>query len=600
MDSPIYEDLTPILKRARLVFIVVAILFGAVLSFYWKIQILDYGKYWAASESNRTREIAIPAPRAILTDRGGAVVLANNIGAFKVSLIRENTRNLEESLARISPLLGLEVAVLRQRVDKYKTLPLFRPIVVKDDLSLTEVSRIEARRMDFPELVIETEPKRSYPFLKLAAHALGYLQELTPEDLRSAFKDRRVGDMAGKTGIEGAYEARLAGVDGKLVEVVDSLGRKREELERIEPRQSAKLPLTIDFDLQAKAEELLDGKEGAIVALDARTGGVLAMASFPTYDPNKFINRFTPEEWITLVQNPDTPLVNRALQGQYSPGSIFKPIMGIGALDLGLITDQTTFFCGGTAVFDGREWHCWYEPGHGSLNLPEAIRQSCNIFFYNVGMRMKIDDIARYAGEFGLGRKTGVDIAGEKPGLVPSTEWKRKTQGAVWYPGETVSVAIGQGPLQVTPIQIAAMTAQIANRGTRLQPHLLLDDDAKAGAAATRASVPPETIEKVIEGMWRSANREGTGRGAKVEGFDVCSKTGSTQTIGRETSERLGIKKKTHSWFTGFAPRNNPQVVVTVLIEFGGMGGEAAAPVAGQLFKLYKDKHDRPSRAPGN
>ena len=230
MDSPIYEDLTPILKRARLVFIVVAILFGAVLSFYWKIQILDYGKYWAASESNRTREIAIPAPRAILTDRGGAVVLANNIGAFKVSLIRENTRNLEESLARISPLLGLEVAVLRQRVDKYKTLPLFRPIVVKDDLSLTEVSRIEARRMDFPELVIETEPKRSYPFLKLAAHALGYLQELTPEDLRSAFKDRRVGDMAGKTGIEGAYEARLAGVDGKLVEVVDSLGRKREEL----------------------------------------------------------------------------------------------------------------------------------------------------------------------------------------------------------------------------------------------------------------------------------------------------------------------------------------------------------------------------------
>lgn len=600
MVSPIYEDMTPNLKRARLVFIVVAILFGVVLFFYWKIQILDYGKFWMASESNRTREIVIPAPRAILTDRGGSVILANNVAAFKVSLIRENTRNLEESLARISPLLGLDVAVLRQRIDKYMTLPLFRPIVVKDNLSLTDVSQIEGRRMDFPELVIETEPKRAYPFLSFAAHALGYLQELTPEDLRTAFKDRKIGDMAGKTGVEGAYESRLAGVDGKLVEVVDSLGRKRDELERVEPRQRAKLALTLDFDLQAMAEELLAGKEGAIVALDARTGGILALASFPTYDPNKFITRFTPEEWIELARNPDTPLVNRALQGQYSPGSIFKLAMAIGALDLGLITEQTTFFCAGAALFYGRPFHCWFEPGHGSLNLPEAIRQSCNVYFYNLGMRMKIDDIARYADELGLGKKTGVDIAGEKTGLVPSTEWKRKTQGEPWYPGETISVAIGQGPLQVTPLQIAAMTAQIANRGTRFQPHLVLEDDAKAGVSATRTSIPSAIFEKVIEGMWRSANMEGTGRGAKVEKFDVCAKTGSTQTIGRETSERLAIKKKTHSWFTGFAPRNNPEIVVTILIEFGGGGGAAAAPIAGRLFKLYKDKHDRPSPSSGN
>jgi penicillin-binding protein 2 len=348
------------------------------------------------------------------------------------------------------------------------------------------------------------------------------------------------------------------------------------------------------------AEELLAGKEGAIVALDARTGGVLALASFPTYDPNKFITRFTPEEWIELARNPDTPLVNRALQGQYSPGSIFKPAMAIGALDLGLITEQTTFFCAGAVLFYGRPFHCWFEPGHGSLNLPEAIRQSCNVYFYNLGMRMKIDDIARYADELGLGKKTGVDIAGEKTGLVPSTEWKRKTQGEPWYPGETISVAIGQGPLQVTPLQIAAMTAQIANRGTRFQPHLVLEDDAKAGVSATRTSIPSAIFEKVIEGMWRSANMEGTGRGAKVEKFDVCAKTGSTQTIGRETSERLGIKKKTHSWFTGFAPRNNPEIVVTILIEFGGGGGAAAAPIAGRLFKLYKDKHDRPSPSSGN
>jgi penicillin-binding protein 2 len=325
---------------------------------------------------------------------------------------------------------------------------------------------------------------------------------------------------------------------------------------------------------------------------------VLVMASSPTYDPNKFINRFTPEEWLELVKNPDTPLINRAIQGQYSPGSIFKPCMALAALDLGIITDRTTFFCAGEALFYDRIFHCL--SAHGSLNLPEAIRQSCNIYFYNLGMRMKIDDIARYAEGLGLGSKTGLDIAGEKAGLVPSTDWKRQTQGAAWWGGETISVAIGQGPLQVTPIQVAAMIGCIANRGTRLKPHLLAEDDAKVPGTAGRSAVPAETFEKVIEGMWRSSNMEGTGRGAKVEGFDVCGKTGSTQVIGRETSERLGIKKKTHSWFAGFAPRNEPKVVIAILVEAGGMGGESAAPVAGQLLKLFKEKYDRSGSAPRN
>ena len=600
MDSRIYEDLSPIAKRARIIFILAAAIFGVVLFFYWKLQILDHKTFWAQAESNRTRDIAIPAPRAVLTARSGAVILADSAASFKVSLIRESIRNLDESIRQTAPLLELEPGVLRQRIDKFRTQPAFRPIVVKDNLTLEEVSRIEARRMDFPELVIEAEPKRSYPFRTFGAHVLGTMQELTPEDLRSAFKDRKAGDMAGKSGVEEAYDARLAGVDGKLVEVVDSLGRKREELERVEPQQRPKLALTLDYDLQAKAEELLAGKEGAVVVLDARTGGVLTLASFPTYDPNKFINRFTPEEWLELVKNPDTPLVNRATQGQYSPGSIFKPAMALGALDLGVITDQTTFFCAGAATFYDRVYHCWFEPGHGALTLPEAIRQSCNIYFYNLGMRMKIDDIARYAEDLGLGRKTGLDIAGEKTGLVPSTDWKRRTQGAVWYPGETISVAIGQGPLQVTPLQVAAMMGCIANRGARIRPHLLMEDDAKASGTAGRSAIPAAVFEKVIEGMWRSANMEGTGRGAKVEKFDVCGKTGSTQIIGRETSERLGIKRKTHSWFAGFAPRNDPKVAIAVLVEMGGMGGETAAPLAGQLLKICKDKYDRPGSAQGN
>ena len=596
-DSPVYEDVSHLLKRSRVVFLIIEVFFLFVACYYWKIQILDYKKYWNRSEANRTREVVVPAPRAVLTDRSGSVVLVNNIVSFKASIIRENCKNFEESCRKISLVLGLEEDVLKQRIEKYRSLPLFKPIVVKDNLSLEDVALIEGRKMDLPELVIETEPKRFYPFANLAAHVLGYMQELTTDDLRTTFKDRRLGEMVGKTGIGSAYESRLAGVDGKIVEVVDSLGRKRDEIDRVEPRLSPKLTLALDYELQAKAEELLAGKEGAIVVLEAKTGGVMALASYPTYDPNKFINRFTPEEWMALANNPDTPLVNRALQGQYSPGSIFKLVMAAAGLDTGTITDQTTFFCGGVIEIYGRPFHCWFEPGHGSLNLYEAIRQSCNIYFYNLGRRMNIDAIAGYAEQFGLGQRTGIDISGEKEGLVPSTDWKQRTQKTAWYPGETISVGIGQGPLQVTPIQVATMTALIANRGRKVRPHTLLD-----GSSPTESvKIPAAIFEQLIEGMWRSANAGGTGQGAKVENFDVCSKTGTAQRIGRETAERLGLKPKTHSWFTGFAPRNDPEVIVTVLVEFGGMGGATAAPMAGQLFQLYKAKyHDRQSPAPRN
>jgi penicillin-binding protein 2 len=403
-------------------------------------------------------------------------------------------------------------------------------------------------------------------------------------------------------GIEDGYNERIAGRDGKLVEIVDSLGRKQSDLERSEPRPGPKLALTIDFELQTKAEELLAGREGAIVVLDPVTGEVLALASYPTFDPNKFINRFTPEEWLALVQNPDNPLLNRALQGLYSPGSLFKPVMGLAALGTGAVGAETTYFCGGSVEIYNAVRHCWNEAGHGSLTLRDALRYSCNIYFYQLGRKIPIDTIARYAGFMGLGRKTGVDIPGEKEGLVPSTEWKKTARKEDWYPGETISVAIGQGPLQTTPLQIAAMTARLANRGKGIRPHLLMGE---SGALSDEpdSGIPSWAFEQIVEGMWRSVNEGGTGAPARVEGFQVCGKTGSTQTISRETAERIadGIKvKKTHSWFSGFAPRSNPRVVVTVLVEYGGGGGATAGPIAGQLFALYKQKNDRPRTTSGN
>jgi penicillin-binding protein 2 len=602
-NSQIYQDFSPIQNRVQIVTILIEVLFLVLALYYWKVQILDYKKYWKMSEANRTREVIIPAPRGVLTDRGGAVILADNKGAFNASLIRENCKNPKESYPRISRLLGLTEDELEKRIEKYAGQPLFKPIVVKDNLILDEVSRIEARKVDLPELVVETEPRRFYPFKSLGAHVIGYMQEPSPEELRTVYKDRRLGDLVGKTGIEAIYDSRLVGVDGKAVEVVDSLGRRMDELSRVEPNPAPKLRLTLDYDLQAKAEELLTGREGTIIVLEAKTGDVLALASYPTFDPNKFINRFTPEEWLGLLKSPDTPLVNRAIQGLYSPGSIFKIVMASGGLASGVITDQTTFFCGGRAEFYGHPFDCWLEGGHGALSLFNAIRYSCNVYFYNVARRMGIEEIAAFAQKLGLGAKTGIDLPGEKEGLVPTPEWKKKTRNAAWYPGETISVGIGQGPLQVTPLQISVVTALVANRGIRVRPHLLFGDASSNGQQEERVSIESGVFDKVIEGMWRSVNEQGTGQAARVDNFNVCGKTGSSQTVSSEKAEKMASQmkqKKTHAWFTGFAPRDNPQVVVTVLVEFGGMGGATAAPLAQRIFALYQDKYDRQKTASGN
>lgn len=599
LGERIYEDLSLQQRRARSVRIALAAVFGLLVLFYWKVQVLDHIKHRDRAEANRTREVAVPAPRGVITDRGRSLILADNRASFKASLIRENTEDLEASIAEAARLLALDPAVIRERLGKYAGEPLFRPIVVKDGLSLEEVSQIEARRADWPELIIETEPKRTYPFGEFAAHALGYLQLLTPEELRTAFKDRRPGDMVGKTGVEASYENDLIGRDGQIVEIVDSHGRKQDELLNIGPTAGPALPLALDYDIQAKAEELLRGKEGAVVVLSPRTGEVLALASFPTFDPNKFINRFTPEEWTGLVGSAERPLLNRAVQGLYSPGSTFKMVMAEAGLGSGAIVPSTRFVCNGELEVYGNSFSCMGV--HGALTLPDAIRYSCNIYFYNLGRSLGIETIADHAQRMGLGRRTGVDIPGEKEGLVPTPEWKRQTRKTAWYPGETISVAIGQGPLQVTPLQMAAVTALVANRGRAIQPRLVLGPE--PGTSSPAAGLTREALEPVAEGMWRSVNAQGTGQGARVEGFEVCGKTGSTQTISTERAEKLSLQarqRKTHSWFTGFAPYRDPQVVVTVLIEFGGLGGATAAPLARELFELYKAKYAGPNSPAGN
>ncbi|MBP1661739.1 MAG: Penicillin-binding protein 2, partial [Candidatus Aminicenantes bacterium] len=409
----IYEDLSLVLLRVRIAFVVVAVLFAVLLAYYWKVQVLEHQKYWRLSEANRLRERALPAPRGVITDRSGQIILADNTAGFKVSIVRENVKDLARTCRNVARLLEISEDDLRARIDKYRETPAFEPVVVKDSLTIEEVARIEARKSDFPELEVGIEPRRSYPFGSSTAHVLGYLQEISTEELRSEQgRGRRMGDMIGKTGIERQYEETLRGEDGRLLEVVDSFGRSRGVMTREEPKRGRSVRLTLDFDLQRMAEEVLEGKEGAVVVLDPRSGDVLALASYPNFDPARFINRFTPDEWMSLVGDPSFPLENRAIRGLYSPGSIFKIIMALAGLDAGYVNPETTVYCSGSKEIYGTVRSCWFKPGHGSMNLAEAIRNSCNIYFYALGQRMGIVPIAAYARALGLGRKTGIDIPG--------------------------------------------------------------------------------------------------------------------------------------------------------------------------------------------
>jgi penicillin-binding protein 2 len=602
-NNKIYEDLSLIQTRAQITFAIVVGLFVFLLLSFWKIQILDYQEFWDKSEANRIREMSIPPQRGLITDRNGKI-LVKNIASFKASIIRENCKDYDEAYTRVSRLLDLEPEVVRERVSKYKSAPLFQPIVVKDDLTHDEVARIEARRHDLPELIIELEPKRNYPYGTFASHVFGYLQEISPDEMEmDQYKDRRLGDLVGKTGVEKQYEQILVGKEGQSLQIVDSIGRKIEEISHTDAIRGHDVMLALDFDLQRKAEEILANREGAVVVMKPDTGEILAMASFPNFDPNKFINRFSPEEWIDLMNSPEFPLENRTIRGLYSPGSIFKPSMALAGLDLNVINEHTVFTCRGSLLVYGQPRACWRGEGHGPLNIISAIEHSCNIYFYELGKRIRIEDISRYARMLGFGYSTGVDIPGEKVGLVPDPEWKRRVRDEPWYPGETISVAIGQGPLLVTPLQVAAHTALIANRGKAVTPNLL---KAKSGIPRNPSltnerksrpplSIPESVFERIVQGMWQAVNGKGTARAARVSRFDVCGKTGSAQVISTEAAKKLAQQKKeikTHSWFTGFAPKDNPEIVVTLIVEYGGGGGATAAPSARQLFDLYKKKYD--------
>ncbi len=557
---------------------------------FWDLQIRNPEVYQERALENSVKSIPVLAPRGKILDRDGRVIVDNH-SSYSAILARETLK--DEHLKAIADGLNLDFDALADRVHHFHA-PKYQPIVIKEELTPGEVSFVESHRDPdtFPELDMIVAQRRLYPKDGLAAHLIGYVGEISDLEMDNPeFAKFHPGDIIGKDGLERQYNDMLMGVDGKRQVEVDNLGNERHVLDSTPDIPGKTLQLTIDLDLQVVAELALEDRRGAVVALDPRTGEVLAMVSRPAYDPNLFAARIRNKAWKELVNNPGKPLLNRAIQAQLAPGSTFKPIMALAGLETGVIDDDTRITCPGGATFYGHYYAC--HEVDGVVDLHKAIVRSCDTFFYNEGNRLGIDRIAQYAELAGLGHKTGIDLPHEAEGVVPSRRWKIRTLHEKWFAGENISVAIGQGATTVTPVQMASAIGGIAIGGMWFQPHLVPEVHL---LPARRGDVNLENIRKVIDGMYGVVNEPGgTGGRAHLPGIEVCGKTGSAQLVSN-AAIKAGFKvaedMKDNAWFVGFAPRENPEIVVAALFE-NGVHGQLAAPIVRDVLKAYFDKKAR-------
>ena len=589
------------LPQARLAvasYIIVGMI-GVLLLGFWKLQVIDSEKYTSMAERNRVRSIPVIAPRGRMLDRDGRV-LVDNYPSFSVLLLRDDPALVEKNLPGIADGLGISFADLKDQLDNTKNLAKFQPIIIKPEASQADVAFIESHRSDIPLLEMLMVHRRRYLPNGFMSHASGYVGEVSEQQIEASNGKLRPGDFAGKTGLERQYNDQLQGTDGMRRVIVNSVGKEVGRLTTQEAIPGKQITLTIDYDLQKVAEESLGDRPGAVVALDPRNGEVLAMVSRPTPDPNDFAVRISGEEWKKLNEDPLHPLLNRVIQAQLAPGSVFKIITATAMLEEHVPQESFTTFCPGYGTFYGRQFKCWVyfaktgAKSHGVTNLHEAILKSCDVFFYTVGMRLGIDKLAYYGSHLGIGHRTGIDLPSEEAGLMPSEEWVERVFHRKWYAGETISVSTGQGAVTTTPVQLARIIGGIASGGVFKQPHLLKDAQ-NVGEERFHLSEP--TIEKITDAMYGVVNEPGgTGGQLKLAGIEFSGKSGTAQVIGYDARARVAKQKKfeDNAWFVGYAPRRDPEIVVAVLVqESGKHGGEASGPVVRDIVKAYYDKKNR-------
>jgi penicillin-binding protein 2 len=606
------EDRRRVGVRLAVLQVGVIVLFAVLAIAFWFLQIVQHAKFEEMAENNHQRTLALRAPRGVLFDRHG-MVLVENRHSFSVSIVREHTKDLNRTVRLLAAVAGVDERSVRQIVERHRAEPTYRPIVIIEDASLAQVAAITARRLDFelPDVVVEEVPTRQYPTDALAAHLFGYVGEASDTQVGDGIQS---GSIIGQSGVEKVYNRLLMGRDGAKRVVVNSVGREIRTLEEIPPVEGRRVQLTIDYDLQKAAEDGFRhaGFNGAALILDPRDGDVLSLVSLPAYNPNDFAVGIDRVTWASLNTDKLRPLQNRVIQGRYSPGSTFKIVVATAALEEGIVTPDFKVNCPGGATFYGRFFKCHLKGGHGVVDMRHAIEKSCNVYFYTLGNMLGVDRMNKWAVNLGLAGKTGIDLPNEQESIVPSTEWKRKRTGEKWYAGETISVSIGQGQVSVTPASLAVMIATVANGGTRVTPRIIKAVDEgdgtwkpmPGGAVANKVAFRPETLSALRDGLWMVVNAAGTGGRGRVPGRDVAGKTGTAQVIsisGRQAARGTTDKDlRDHGWFVFFAPRDNPEIAGVIFGEHNEHGF-LGAPIAKHVVETYfakKEGQPLPGLAP--
>jgi penicillin-binding protein 2 len=592
------EERGKVTFRLNVVQFAVTVIFAMLAVAFWYFQVVQHATFRELAENNHQRTLSLRAPRGVLFDRNGTVLVENR-EAFNISVVPEHTKDRERTVRLLSDVAGVEEASIRSILDRNRGAPRYRPIVVIPDASLAQVAAVMARRLDFelPDVVVERVPTRHYPVNELGAHLFGYVGEVG--EVQMMAEGLRLGSIVGHSGVEKVYNSLLMGDDGARRVVVNSVGREISTIEEIQPSEGRRVQLTIDYDVQRAAEEAfrLSGFWGAAVALDPRSGEVLSLVSLPAYDPNAFASRIDRATWLALNTDRLKPLQNRAIQGRYSPGSTFKIVVAVAGLESGLVTPDFKVNCSGGAYFYGRYFRCHKQGGHGTVDMRRAMEQSCNVYFYTLGNIVGVDRMHEWATALGLGVKSGIDLPNEVQGIMPSTAWKLAQTGEKWYAGETISVAIGQGQVSSTPISLAVMAATVANGGIRHTPHLIKAIDEGQGWRPVNPPPPqslspmkPETVQALHDGLWRAVNGAGTAGRARIPGWDVSGKTGTAQVISLQGRQSAAGKTdrdlRDHGWFVFFAPRDNPEIAGVVFAEHSGFG-YLAAPIAKYMMETY-------------
>ena len=592
------NDRIPEFKLSAVQYVVLAI-FLLLIYGLWRLQVGSSGYYEKLAEQNRVRNIPILAPRGRILDREGRVIV-DNYPSFSALLLRDQTRDLNADSDAIASGLHMDADEVRARIKRFAWRPQYEPIILKDDITPDELAFIESHRNELPELDTIMSHRRLYPKNGFMAHLIGYVGEVSEDMLRQPrFEFYNSGDVVGQSGVELQYNDLLMGKNGSRRARVNSRGKEVGHLDETSAVAGKALKLTVDLDLQIAAEQALEGKNGAIVAMDPRNGDVLAMVSRPTFDPNAFAVRITRKDWNTLIQDEAHPLLNKAIQAQLAPGSTFKIIMSVAGIEEG-IAQNLHVNCGGGGTFYGRFFKCWVAHGHGGVELYKAIYQSCDVFFYTLAERLGIERIAKWATILGMGQRTRIDLPQEVAGIMPSEEWKIKTFKQKWYAGETISVGIGQGAVAATPVQMMRAIGGIASGGMLVRPHVAFQDQLpdqlkqkdEDFPLVKRISIEAGSWERITNAMADVVNPIGTAPSAHLAGIDFAGKTGSAQTISNAAKARLANGKqrfKDNGWFVGVAPRRNPEIVVAVLIE-EGEHGYLAARITAQVIKAYVEK----------